>query len=143
MPWVYNNTKAMYGNALKATSVGEYNNAQGHGGFGRLVDGNYIQTLQNFVCPSHRNWSITSYSNYTYRVGTLEDLDRFDILNWKLIDDRGAYWIAADYWVERNHAEYGINVLFQDSHVSWAEPDRDLLFTAGYSYVNGYFDWDK
>jgi prepilin-type N-terminal cleavage/methylation domain-containing protein/prepilin-type processing-associated H-X9-DG protein len=133
----------LYGNGLLATYSVSHNNAKQHGGFGRLLDAKYIQTRSNFYCPSKANWTSTWWSNYTYRISTLDNSDRFVATNWKLIDDRGAYWIAADYWSERNHAQYGINVLFQDGHVKWNEPNYSLLLSAGYSYANGYFDWDK
>lgn len=143
MPVIATPSGVLFGNGLMAAYAEPRNNSHGHGGFGRLVDAQYVSTPDLFYCPSKANWTSTWWSPYTYRISTLDLSDRMEPKNWRLIDDKGDYWIAADYWVEQNHERDGINVLFQDGRVVWATPDWALLTVAGYSYVNGYFDWDK
>ncbi len=142
MPLVYSST-LMYGNGLLATYTQPQNNTWQHGGFGRLIDAKYVDAAEVFVCPSNQDWASTWWSPYTYRISTFDLSDRLVFENWRLLENQGAYWIAADFWAEDSHAENGINVLFQDGHVAWSKPDQTLLTISGYNYMNEFYDWDK
>lgn len=129
------------GNALLATYADPLNNAQQHGGFGRLIDAGYLTTSATYLCPTRTTWTSTWWSPYIYRISTLDYSNVLDHKNWRLIDRKTSYWLAADYWAERNHLETGINVAFTDTRVKWWAPAVwTEISGGGYSHMNNLFD---
>lgn len=126
----------IYGTAVLA----DY--GQGHGGFGKLLDVGMVDNRELFICPKRSNWTSTWWSPYTMRIepptqwptGATNANFFQNPGAWKL-PDGGTYWLAADLYYEYNHGQDGINVLFQDGHVTW---DSEIPY--GYALMNECFD---
>lgn len=115
---------------------------QGHGGFGKLIDAGFVDNREIFICPKRSDWTSTWWSPYTMRIEPpaewpigATNANFFQNPDaWK-IPDTGTYWLAADLYYEYNHGQDGINVLFQDGHVTW-----ESQIPYGYSLMNECFD---
>ncbi|MEA2012626.1 MAG: DUF1559 domain-containing protein [Verrucomicrobiota bacterium] len=143
------NGTTIFGSRLENAKYTDNDGYTGCGGFGLLMQEEYVPTIDTFRCPSSRIESTSTWwTNLTMRKNLMDKSGhRYEWGNWKF-PMSGTYWFATDTYEAGtsspriwNHGSAGINVLYNDGHVKLERPNWAHPFILSPTDPQTYFDW--